>query len=529
MRDSQTISAREYELVQSDMLVSATDLSSVIQYCNPAFIEASGYTQSELIGQAHNLIRHPDMPREAFADMWKTIQSGGTWTSLVKNRRKDGDYYWVCANVTPIIRDGAPIGYLSVRTKPTREQVKNADALYAKMRAGKATGYTLKGGELKHTGWRRLLDLSRDASLHTKILFASTIYTLAAVTLQCVLSKNPFATMATLGFALSLLLGMIPAYLIARGAQGRIAVLEKVMRSLAAGDLTVTIPHLTSGDTSGVARGLTQLRVSLVAIVSDVRNQIDGVKLATREIASGNIDLTGRTEMQAASLEESAASLEQLGATVKSNAQSARQANQIVEQAQLAINNGCTSIKETEETMRGIAAASGQITAIVTAIDSIAFQTNILALNAAVEAARAGEAGKGFAVVAGEVRNLSRRCAASAKEIKGIVASNVTAAKEGSASVERVSIQMTSAAQTMNNALTKIREVALASEEQSLGIDAINAAVTQLDDATQQNAALVEQSAATAQSLSGQASVLDDAVRLFTLPKWSLKTSLKSI
>ncbi|MGF7191764.1 aerotaxis receptor [Robbsia andropogonis] len=518
MHDSKLIAGQEYEISQNDMLVSATDLASNILYCNPAFIEASGYSSEELIGKPHNIIRHPDMPREAFGDMWQTIRSGKPWTSLVKNRRKNGDYYWICANVTPIVRDGTAIGYLSVRTKPSREDIKRAETLYRQMRLGQAKGFTIRSGEIKRTGPRRFIDAILDAKLAARMMAVAACFTVAVTSLRVTFPEAFDGAVGVITFVLCMLAASIPSLLMACRTGKQIALIEKAIRRLAAGDLAAAIPTSRNSDAKGILRGLVQLRVSLVAIVSDVRKQIDGVKLATGEIASGNMDLTTRTEMQAASLEESAASLEQLGATVKSNAESAKQANLIVEKAQMTINQGCESVKMTEETMRGIAARSEQITAIVSAIDSIAFQTNILALNAAVEAARAGEAGKGFAVVAGEVRNLSHRCAASAKEIKGIVESNSVAAKEGTASVETVSAQMASAAETMTNVLAKIKEVAMASQEQSFGIDAINSAVSQLDDATQQNAALVEQSAATAKSLSNQANVLDEAVRLFTLP-----------
>ncbi|HEX7933811.1 MAG TPA: PAS domain-containing protein, partial [Paraburkholderia sp.] len=144
MRNNQPVTGHEYEFASSHMLVSATDLTGRIEYCNPAFITVSGFTRDELIGQPHNLIRHPDMPREAFADLWATIRDGRPWTALVKNRRKNGDYYWVLANVTPVVKKDAVVGYLSVRVKPELDAVRAAETLYARMRAGEARGVKLR-------------------------------------------------------------------------------------------------------------------------------------------------------------------------------------------------------------------------------------------------------------------------------------------------------------------------------------------------------------------------------------------------
>ncbi len=146
MRTNLPVTTTEYTFSDDDMLVSATDLSSIIQYCNPAFIEVSGFTHDELIGQPHNLIRHPDMPPEAFADLWATVKQGKSWTALVKNRRKNGDFYWVRANVTPIVQNGQTVGYLSVRTRPDRDEVRDAESLYARLRAGQAGSGRLVGG-----------------------------------------------------------------------------------------------------------------------------------------------------------------------------------------------------------------------------------------------------------------------------------------------------------------------------------------------------------------------------------------------
>jgi aerotaxis receptor len=518
MRNNQPVTNVEYPFPETDMLVSATDLSSVIQYCNPAFIEVSGYTRDELIGQPHNLIRHPDMPAEAFGDMWATLKQGHAWTALVKNRRKNGDYYWVRANVTPIVQNGTPVGYLSVRTKPELTEIRKAEQLYARMGSGKSNQPLLVRGRPKRSGIRGAYDAFRSAKLGTRTFITALIGPLAMAALWPVTPILSAQSLLVSAIALALAGGTLPVYLLARRTQASLDELDHIAGRLAAGDLAVTLPAARIDSTSGVARSLSQLKVSLIAIVSDVRKQIDQMKLATREIASGNLDLSSRTERQAASLQETAASLEQLTAAVRSNAHSARQANSMIEEARSATRSGSDAVHSTQETMHDISRTSGQITAIVATIDSIAFQTNILALNAAVEAARAGESGRGFAVVAGEVRGLAQRCASAAKEIRTIVSSNVNVAKRGGESVVRATAQMSDITAAMQDISKIMGGVSIAGEQQSKGIDSINDAVTELDDATQQNAALVEESAAIAQGLANQADVLDEAVRLFTLP-----------
>ncbi|ALK31026.1 methyl-accepting chemotaxis protein [Burkholderia plantarii] len=518
MRNNLPVTGVEYDYPETSMLVSATDLSSRIEYCNPAFVEVSGFSREELIGQPHNLIRHPDMPPQAFEDMWATIKARRSWTALVKNRRKNGDHYWVRANVTPIVRRGEMVGYLSVRTKPGRDEVREAEALYDRLNGTGAHGLRLRRGQVVRKGPLHVFDLWRGAGLPAHVSVAGVAGMTAIGSLLAVADRLPGSTLVCLALAASAVGTCLPALLVARRAQRRLAELEQIGGRIAAGDLTVDVPVAAGACTSGSLRALAQLRVSLVAIVSDVRMQIDQMKSVSDEVAKGNIDLSRRTEVQAASLQETAASLEQLTATVKSNSQAATQANAIVGGAQAATRGGCEAIQLTESTMRGISNSSDQIRAIVTTIDSIAFQTNILALNAAVEAARAGEAGKGFAVVASEVRNLAQRCATAAREIKGIADTSATAAFAAGESVAGTAGRMVEIESNMQQVYSIVQSIVTASIEQSQGIDSINNSVTQLDGATQQNAALVEEGATTAESLASQANVLDEAVRLFTLP-----------
>ena len=262
---------------------------------------------------------------------------------------------------------------------------------------------------------------------------------------------------------------------------------------IAAGDLTTRVEVNSTNEIGQLFAAVKRMQESLTRTVSAVRRGVDEINVGSREISAGNTDLSSRTEEQAASLEETAASMEQLASTVKQNADNARQANQLAASASDVAERGGSAVSEVVTTMQAISASSRKISEIVSVIDGIAFQTNILALNAAVEAARAGEQGKGFAVVAGEVRSLAQRSAQAAKEIKGLIEDSVGKVGAGSQQVERAGATMQEIVASVKRVTDIMGEISAASEEQSSGIDQVNRAVSQMDEVTQQNAALVEE------------------------------------
>ncbi|AZY49077.1 methyl-accepting chemotaxis protein [Bordetella avium] len=284
---------------------------------------------------------------------------------------------------------------------------------------------------------------------------------------------------------------------------------------IATGDLTVRVEARSDNEIGQLFAALKRMQESLTRTVSTVRRGVDEINVGASEISAGNTDLSSRTEEQAASLEETAASMEELASTVKQNADNARQANQLAASASDVAERGGSAVSEVVQTMQGISASSRKISEIVSVIDGIAFQTNILALNAAVEAARAGEQGKGFAVVAGEVRSLAQRSAQAAKEIKGLIEDSVGKVTAGSQQVERAGATMQEIVASVKRVTDIMGEISAASDEQSSGIEQVNRAVTQMDEVTQQNAALVEESAAAAVSLQEQAQRLAEAVAVF--------------
>jgi methyl-accepting chemotaxis protein len=888
MKTNLPVTQKEVLLGAGQSIVSTTDLKGQITYINRVFLDISGFAESELLGQAHNIVRHPDMPPEAFADLWNTLKAGRPWTGLVKNRCKNGDHYWVVANATPTYQNGAVTGYMSVRTAPTREQIEAADGAYRMFREGRAAGLAIVEGQVVKSGfslsgWLKnrtiaqrifgicslltagmllvgglgmmavgdsdsrlqtvyvdrvvplqqlkevadayavsIVDLShktRDGAetfesalgkveqaqaviagrwkdysstyltdnekklvgevvvlmkagdeataklkdiLRSKDKDALTVFAakdlypaidpisdkvselvalqlseakfnveqaavdagvfklkfgllLAAICLlgailalglvrsirrpidvaakffnllsegrsdvqlhferhdellaiadsaRTMLIKTGFdmsearriaAEMTRIKMALdgsgmpmtisnesstliymndsarTLWLAMepemvkrVPGFSVAtifnhslvdffddetvkaayraelaaprtldinmcgrilqvtatpvRDADGRymgrasqwidrtaevrvenevaeivggaargdftqrVAVDGKngfflrlandlntlmqtsevglddvvtVLSAMADGDLTKGITADYEGTFGQLKDDANQTVARLREIIGQIRDATDAINTAAKEIASGNQDLSSRTEEQASSLEETASSMEQLTSTVKHNADNARQANELAGNAQQVAIRGGEMVAQVVDTMSAIQHSSRRIADIIGVIDGIAFQTNILALNAAVEAARAGEQGRGFAVVATEVRNLAKRSADAAKEIKGLIADSVDKVEAGNRQVDQ-------AGRTMEEIVSSIRQVAKimgdiseASREQSAGIEQVSLAVTQMDEVTQQNAALVEQAAAAAESLEEQAHNLAKAVSIF--------------
>jgi methyl-accepting chemotaxis protein len=304
---------------------------------------------------------------------------------------------------------------------------------------------------------------------------------------------------------------------IARTLRQRVSMSQDVAERVRNGDLTQTVHDTASDELSPMLRSMAHMQDALIELVGTVRANAESVATASAEIAQGNLDLSQRTEQQASSLEETAASMEELGATVRHTADNALEASKLAQGASAVALKGGAVVSQVVDTMTGINASSKQIADIIGVIDGIAFQTNILALNAAVEAARAGEQGRGFAVVASEVRNLARRSAEAAKEIKLLISTSVERVEKGARLVDEAGMTMREIVTAIQHVTDIMAEISKASSEQSDGVDQVSEAVSHMDQATQQNAALVEQGAAAAESLKSQAQHLVQAVSVFSL------------
>ncbi|RSZ60074.1 HAMP domain-containing protein [Massilia atriviolacea] len=327
--------------------------------------------------------------------------------------------------------------------------------------------------------------------------------------------------------AAALVIGVLAGWWITRSITRPINDAVRVARTVAAGDLSARIAPGSSSETGQLLTALGEMNAGLRNIVDQVRNGTDAIATASSQIASGNMDLSARTEQQASSLEETASSMEELTSTVKQNADNARQANQLAISASHVAVQGGSVVAQVVDTMGSINESSRKIVDIISVIEGIAFQTNILALNAAVEAARAGEQGRGFAVVASEVRNLAQRSAAAAKEIKMLIDDSVDKVAQGSELVDKAGSTMQAIVTSIKSVADMMGEITAASVEQTAGIEQINQAITQMDEVTQQNAALVEEAAAAAGALQDQAATLAGVVSVFKLPAGVVEASAR--
>ena len=519
MRVNLPVTQRNYDYPTDEMLVSMTNTKGEITHCNPAFARVSGYTYDELIGQPHNIIRHPDMPPAAFKDAWSTIGRGKPWTGMVKNRRKNGDTYWVLANFTPILVERKPKGYMSVRVKPTQQQIDEAEALYAKMRAQESSGritLVLRGGKLRHTGWRGRLERTQDIGLATRVGSALVLMVLI------MLVPDMFGMQGSLAPTWRLVASILGVAVISRVIHKRfvsgLAQAERFAGEIAGCNLTTSAPTNFPGSLGGLIRALFQIQINLRAVIGDVRAGVNEFTQTAGEIAQGSAALSDRTESGASSLEETAATMEEFAGMVAHTVQITTTMADESERSHAASSRGVASITQVRDAMEQLRSASGRMSEIVGTIESIAFQTNLLALNAAVEAARAGEQGRGFAVVAGEVRGLARRSADAAKEIGGLIHSMVDGIADGAERMGQAGHTIEEMVGTVQRVGAQVTEITTAAREQSTGIAQVNQAVAQLDTVMQQNAALAEESAAAAQALRDGAHSIDRSVAVFHMP-----------
>lgn len=728
MRINQPVTDHEVTFAEGEFIVSITDTKGRITYVNKTFLDISGFTRQELIGKAHNIIRHPDMPAAAFQNLWDTVKADKPWSGIVKNRCKNGNFYWVQANVTPIREGNHVVGHLSVRTSPSKVEISAAETLYRNIRAGTASlepsPFSKYQSRLKRVSVKVYLKLNvvvgialmtGIASLAASGASAVTLAAMltAAALLQLglsqllgryatapvneaiktlrqiaeghfsdwittdredelgVLLQNLASTQIRLGnnvnksqqrkwemnrirqaldrvvssvmitdtnfdiiymnesvttmmleaeadirqglpdFSANQLIdenidafdetpGRLREILtdLSTTLEAQISVGSRVFRIIATpilddnsqrigavvewdaneanveeeiqavidgaliGDLSHRIPLLgKTGFHQRLSAGINQLvevneqiitesssvmtamaggdltqkvhsdypgifanlkndinatAEKFTEVIASISRDSDEMVNSAQEIAQGNIDLSQRTEEQAASLEQTASSMEQLTSTVTQNADNANRADQLSSEARDRAEKGGEVVRKAITAMDEITASSNKIAAIIEVINNIAFQTNLLALNAAVEAARAGEQGRGFAVVASEVRNLAQRSASASRKIKELIEDSVAKVSEGSDLVNSSGETLGEITTSVKKVSDIIAEIATASQEQSSGIGQINKAITQMDGMTQQNAALVEQAAAASQSVGDQADGLNKLVSFFT-------------
>ncbi|MBX9894610.1 MAG: PAS domain-containing protein [Nitrosomonas sp.] len=497
MRINEPVTQRDMGMNNETEIISTTNLKGILTSANDDFIRMSGFTWDELNGKNHNIIRHPDMPPEAYANLWETLKGGKPWMGIVKNRNKCGDHYWVDAFASAQYEDGQVIGYQSVRVKPKQEWVDRAEALYAKIMS-KKTDSDKRRSTLSNVKLTRFpLSFTTRVGLSVSSLFI-ILFTILAAAGQ--IAWIPALAGAITGAGVS----YATVYTLLSG-----------LRKMAARSEKIANDALTRYIYTGRTDEIGQIEYALIFMNAKLRTAIGRVKESSSvldhsasEIATGNLYLSERTENQASSLEETASSMEEITSTVQQNADNARQANQLVHDSQRYAEKSGAVVTSAMHAMAEIHDSSKEIAEIINVIDSIAFQTNLLALNAAVEAARAGEQGRGFAVVANEVRNLAGRSADSAKQIKTLINDSVAKVEKGTSLVNESGEALRKITESVKKISSIVAEISESCQEQANGIEQINQAVSQIDETTQQNAALVEESAAASEAMSQKVKLL---------------------
>lgn len=515
MRNNGPVTGKEYVLRDDQTVVSKTDLRGNITYVNRDFVQISGFTEEELIGAPQSVLRHPDMPPEAFADFWETIKAGKAWTGLVKNRCKNGDHYWVEANAAPLIENGQIVGYTSVRVKPTRDQVSQAETAYKAIRLGDKKIRVKEGAVIRKNALSRFMIWQR-MTYRTKIL-SSTLF-LAALLVTLALPATLVSSSARIAVAS---VGLIFLF-------GYRAVLINTLinpltrakhdiETMSAGDLTGRIDARGANELGELMQGLRVLQTNVKLLVGQIKESTEVVRDESESIATGSASLSARIETQASTLEETTSSMEELTSTVQKNADLAGEVNNLISLAKATAAEGGEDVAQVVKTMATIRQSSQRIVDIIAVIDGIAFQTNILALNAAVEAARAGEQGRGFAVVATEVRALAHRSAAAAKEITALIKDSVSRVEAGTELADHAGGTMIKIVSGIEKTAELMDAIAVASREQSASLAQMFTAVSEMDADTQKNAGVVEDAANGTAELRDQAEHLSELVDSFKL------------
>ncbi|GGY22624.1 methyl-accepting chemotaxis protein [Paludibacterium paludis] len=448
MRNNQPVTAEEVFFDPDRPIVTCTDLKGRITYANPAFSEVSGYSNSELVGQPHNIVRHPDMPPAAFEDLWNTLKQGRPWRGLVKNRARSGAFYWVDAYVTPLTENGRITGYASIRTVPERAGVQVADALYRDIREGRAA--------FPWTRYRPGLSLVFRLALGCAVpaLFAAGMVAANDAVLR--------AGLAVAGAAASLAF----AVWVHRAASAPLGVMREAFRLQSEGVFTVPVPTNAAREFAEALTALESMRIRLRAMFGDINASATEVGDQAHALNHSASDLMGSAERQSQEIRDVSERMQSLALSAKTIAGATDAAAGFADDALRRTEEGLSRVKATvganetvvasvgaaQEAIAGLSAAIADIGRVLSGIRDIAEQTNLLALNASIEAARAGEGGRGFAVVADEVRKLAERTG----EATAVIFSTLGVVERTAASVR---VQMTSATEGVTDNSSRIADV----------------------------------------------------------------------
>ncbi|EJN6826528.1 PAS domain-containing protein [Vibrio cidicii] len=496
MKNNGPVTQHEVRFNGLDDLVSVTDLHGKIRFVNDAFIQISGYTSHELVGSDHNLVRHPDMPPAAFKDLWHTVKQGQNWRGIVKNRCKNGDHYWVEAFVSPIIKNGSIVGFQSVRSEPSREQIADAENLYKRMRANTNL-------DLPKPSWLKRLSFGH-------YFFTANLLCFIALALSGGFGYTQNHHIITALSAVTTIIFLLNGWIMKSRIFDSIQQVDEVLRKMSEGDLSTKISLARNDEIGKLMQTSKMLQARYKTILSEVVSTSQCVVADADSVSSGSFEMQEQMAEQASHTAQIASAMTEMAATVQEVAENTALASQTTLQMQqhvthgdeliaVGLDNMSRFLHELDGTINQIAHVSEQskdIALVIDTISNIAEQTNLLALNAAIEAARAGEQGRGFAVVADEVRNLAKRTQTATQDIRSMleslhqgvqnsanrIANNNVSAKEAFNGV-------TQARETFADILLQVSrvndmstQIAIASEQQSSVVREMNQSVEVINE-----------------------------------------------